>query len=306
MKLFKILPLTLLLFLILTLNQGYAQGCSDAGVCSVSQQFDSSPAEKMAHHLSLTPSIGLGDQQSWVFSSVLSYQLQTHSGWSFGLALPYSSTFGNMTTTSGIGDLILSVNIPLWKNENQQISWLIAGKIATGDANQMYQDQALPMIYQQSSGTNDLITSLQWNVQSWLVAAGYQHAFNANKNEFLASDFPMDSDAAKYHSSAYLKRGDDVMFRIEKRFKGKGKSSFRAGALPIFRIQADEIKEEDIYHEIANSTGLTLNLYTSWKYQITEQFYTEFQLAAPPITREVRADGTTRSFLVNLRLAFSL
>lgn len=306
MKIFKNTQITLLFILITGLNQSYSQGCSDAGVCSATQQFDSSPTEKLSHHLSLTPSIGLGDQQSWVFSSVLSYQMQTQKGWSFGLALPYSSTFGNITTTSGIGDIILSVNVPLLEKEKHQLSWLIAAKLATGDANQMYQNQALPMIYQRSSGTNDLITSVQWNYQSWLFAAGYQHAFNSNQNEFLASDFPVDSDAAKYHSSAFLKRGDDVMLRIEKRFKGKGKSSFRAGALPIFRIQSDEIKVEGQYQEIDNSTGLTLNLYTSWKYQITEQFNTELQLAAPPITREVRADGTTRSFLVNIRLAFRL
>lgn len=306
MKIHKTTQIILLLILLIGLKSAYAQGCSDAGVCSASQQFDAPPLNKLSHHISLTPSIGLGDQKSWVFSSVLSYHLQNHKGWSFGAALPYSSTFGNITTTSGIGDIILSVNIPLLKKEKHQLSWLIAGKIATDDANKMYQDRALPMIYQQSSGTNDLITSFQWNYQSWLFAAGYQHAFNTNQNTFLASDFPVDSDAAKYHSSAYLKRGDDVMLRIEKRFKGKGKSSFRAGALPIYRIQSDEIKVEGQYQEIANSTGLTLNLYTSWKYQITDQFYTELQLAAPPITREVRADGTTRSFLVNVRLAFRL
>lgn len=198
------------------------------------------------------------------------------------------------------------MNVPILKKQKHQVSWLIAGKIATGNANKLDQNMALPMIYQQSSGTNDLITSIQWNYKSWLFATGYQHAFNNTENTFLSSDFPVDSDAAKYHSSAYLKRGDDVMFRFEKKFQGRNKSSFKAGALPIFRIQADEIKIEGEYQEVANSTGLTLNIYTTWRYQFSELFYTELQLAAPPITREVRVDGTTRSFLVNMRLAFSL
>ncbi|NPD84028.1 hypothetical protein HNS38_04615 [Lentimicrobium sp. L6] len=306
MKTQKITQITLLLFLLLATNPIFSQGCSDAGVCSVTQQFDAPSSKKLAHHFSLTPSIGLGDQQSWILGSVISYQIQNQKGWSFGLALPYSTTFGNIATTSGIGDIILSLNAPLFKNADHQVSWLIAGKIATGDANKLDQGMALPMIYQQSSGTNDLITSLQWNFKTWLFAAGYQHAFNTTENTFLSSDFLLDSDAAKYHSSAYLKRGDDVMVRFEKRFQGKKKSSFKAGVLPIFRIQADEIKVNDEYQEIANSTGLTLNLYTAWRYQFSEQFYTELQLAAPPITREVRADGTTRSFLLNLRMAFSL
>lgn len=306
MKSKKITQITLLLFLVMALQQGYAQGCSDAGVCAASQQFDSPTTEKFSHHISISPSIGLGDQKSWVMASVLAYQLQTQKGWTFGLALPHSTTFGNLTTTSGIGDIVLSINIPLLQKGHQQLGLLVAGKIATSNANQKYENEALPMIYQQSSGTNDLITSLQWNYKTWLFAAGYQHAFNANENEFLSSDFPTDSDAAKYHSSAYLKRGDDVMLRFEKRFNGKNKSSFKAGALPIFRIQSDEIKVEGVYQEIANSTGLTLNLYTSWRYQFSDHFYSELQLAAPPITREVRADGTTRSFLVNIRLAFRL
>ncbi len=284
----------------------YSQGCSDAGVCSATQQFDTPQDKKINHHFSLTPSVGLGDQQSWVFASVFSYQLQTQKGWSVGLVLPYSITTGNLGTTSGIGDFILSLNIPFLKKENHQVNWLVAGKMATSNANKMINNQALPMIYQQSSGTNDLISSINWNYKSWLFAVGYQHAFNTTENTFLASDFPEDSDAAKYHSSAYLKRGDDVMLRIEKRFKGKGKSSYRAGALPIFRIQSDEIKVNNVYEPIAKSTGLTLNLYTSWKYQFSDQFYSELQLAAPPITREVRADGTTRSFLINIRLGFTL
>lgn len=300
------LKLTLILFLLLSLQQTYSQGCSDAGVCSATQQFDTPKEEKLSQHISLTPSIGLGDQKSWVFSSVLSYHLQTKSGWSFGAAIPYSTTFGNITTTSGIGDLILSLNVPIFKTEDNNVGLLIAGKIASGDANKKNNGNALPMIYQQSSGTNDLISSINWNHKKWLFALGYQHAFNTNANEFLNSDFPVDSDASKYHSSAYLKRGDDIMLRFERRFAGKNKSSFKAGALPIYRIQYDEIKVDGVYEKIENSTGLTLNLYSSWKYQITDQFSSELQLAAPPITREVRADGTTRSFLINLRLAFKL
>lgn len=297
----------LLIISILMIAQlSYSQGCSDAGVCSATQQFDAPNDNKMNHHFSLTPSVGLGDQQSWVFASVLSYQLQTQKGWSFGVALPYSLTTGNLGTTSGIGDLILSLSIPLLKKEDHQINWLVAGKIATSDANKMINNQALPMIYQQSSGTNDIISSINWNYKSWLFAVGYQHAFNTIENTFLAYNFPEGSDAAQYHSSAYLKRGDDLMLRVEKRFKGKGKSSYRTGALPIFRVQYDEIKVNGVYEPIANSTGLTLNLYTSWKYQFTDQFYSEVQLAAPPITREVRADGTTRSFLLNIRLGFTL
>lgn len=302
----KTTQITLLLFLLIGLNHAHSQGCSDAGVCSATQQFDSSSDQKIAHHFSLTPSLGLGDQQSWVLGSVFSYQIQNQKGWSLTVALPYSSTLGNITTTSGIGDIILGLNVPIFKNSKNQVSWLIAGKFATDDANKTFDNQALPMIYQPSSGTNDLISSVQWNYQTWLFAVGYQHAFNGNENTFISTDFPIDSDAAKYHSSAYLKRGDDVMLRFEKRFLGKKKSSFKAGALPIFRIQEDQLKVDGVYENIPNSSGLTLNIYTAWRYQFTQNFYSELQLAAPPITREVRADGTTRSFLINLRLAFSL
>lgn len=298
--------LLVILFIFFGYTQVYAQGCSDAGVCSATQQFETPGENKINHHFSITPSLALGDQQSWVMGSDFSYQLQTQNGWSVGLALPYSITSGNLGTTSGIGDFILSLNIPLLKKESHQLAWLIAGKLATGDAGKTTNNKALPMIYQQSSGTNDVISSINWNYKTWMFALGYQHAFNTTENQFLASDFPEESDAAQYHSSAYLKRGDDIMLRAEKRFKGKGKSSYKAGALPIFRIQSDEFKVNGVYEKIQNSTGLTLNLYASWKYQFSDHFYSELQLAAPPITREVRADGTTRSFLINFRFGFSL
>jgi len=298
----KNITIIIIFILVLVQQQSQAQGCSDAGVCSASQHIQDRAAK--THQFRFTESLGLGDQNVWIFTSVFSYRFQAHKNVSLGLSIPYSVTAGNITTTNGIGDIIINTEVRIINRNKSHISLFLAGKLATSNANKKNGASALPMVYQQSSGTNDIIGVLNWNYSKWLFALGYQHAFNANTNEFLAEEFPMESPAAAYHSSAFLLRGDDVMLRIQKVFYLKNASKIKAGLLPIFRIQQDEIKKDGKYQKVENSNGLTLNLYVGWNHRISKNIGGEIQIAAPPITREVRADGTTRTFVVNYIFSF--
>jgi len=47
-----------------------------------------------------------------------------------------------------------------------------------------------------------------------------------------------------------------------------------------------------------------MNLYIGWMHELDDKVSGELQLAAPPITREVRVDGTTRTFLINYIFKF--
>ncbi|NOR87958.1 MAG: hypothetical protein GQ527_10140 [Bacteroidales bacterium] len=294
----------IILFTFLGSQNILAQGCSDAGVCSATQYIQNNDLINHSHNFTLTQSAALGDQNAWIIGTIISYQYRLNKTISFGASLPYSLTIGNLGTTHGFGDLILNANINVYSKEKNTVSWFIAGKIASGNSNTKLDNNALPMVYQQSSGTNDVISAINWNKRDWLFAIGYQHAYNTNENAFLSSDFPENSSASNYHSSAYLKRGDDVMIRIQKIFDLKSKSKIKAGILPIYRIQQDEIKVENEYTKVENSNGLTLNLYMGWMHELSKNISGELQLAAPPITREVRVDGTTRTFLVNYIIKF--
>lgn len=298
--------ITILLFLLYFSHQeSRAQGCSDAGVCSATQHVNNNGDKPNLHVFSYTQSFGLGDRNAAIIGGNFNYRLQANKFIAFGLSLPYSIVIGNLGSTFGFGDIILNTDIVVFSKEKDQLSLFLAGKIATGNANKKLDGQALPMVYQQSSGTNDFITSLNWSRSDWFFALGYQHPFNTNENEFIANDFPENSSAATYHSSAFLKRGDDMMLRIQRTFALK-KSKIKAGILPIYRLQGDEIKINDSYQKVEGSKGLTLNLYAGWIHEFNDNVIGELQLAAPPITREVRVDGTTRTFLINYIFRISL
>lgn len=288
----------LFLLFYFSIENSTAQGCSDAGVCSASQHITSSNDKPNLHTISYTQSFGLGDKNAAIIGGNFNYRIQANKILAFGASLPFSIVIGDLGSTYGLGDIILNTELKVYNKEKDQVSLFLAGKIATGNANNKLDGQALPMVYQQSSGTNDIIVTLNWSHSHWFFAFGYQHAFNANGNEFIAKDFPENSSAAAYHSSAYLKRGDDIMLRIQKIFT-LSKSKIKAGVLPIYRIQEDEIKLDGIYQKVEGSKGITLNLYAGWLHEFNENVSGELQLAAPPITREVRVDGTTRTFLVN-------
>jgi len=293
------LPLFMLFY-----QMASAQGCSDAGVCSATQHIQKEDTTISHHHFSITQSVALGDRNAWITGSIFNYRYQVSSRLSFGLSLPFSLTSGNLGTTYGIGDMIISSEIGFLQQSKNHLNLFIAAKIASNQANKQFDSHAMPMVYQQSSGTNDIIGALNWSHSEWFFAIGYQHAFNSNSNDFRASDFPKDSDAASYHSSAYLKRGDDIMLRVQKVFNIKGRSKIKAGILPIFRLQEDEIKIDHQYQKVENSSGLTLNLYAGWVHHLNNKISGELQIAAPPITREVRVDGTTRTFVINYILSF--
>jgi len=300
----RVINLSVFFFTFIFINISCSQGCSDAGVCSATQYTNHTNSQESIHSFTYTQSVGLGDKNVLIVGGVFSYRIQALKNISLGISLPYSLTSGNLGTTYGIGDIIINANSRLYHSQKNDIYLFIAGKIASNNANKHLENQPLPMAYQQSSGTNDFIVAINWSHGDWFFASGYQTALNANGNEFLASNFPKGSLAESYHSSAYLKRGDDIMIRAQKIFNLKSGSRIKAGILPIFRIQEDEIKVNNVYEKVEKSSGLTLNLYLGWMHKITEKISGELQLAAPPITREVRVDGTTRTFVVNYIFKF--
>ena len=74
--------------------------------------------------------------------------------------------------------------------------------------------------------------------------------------------------------------------------------------MPIYRLQEDEVKLGSDYRAVSNSNGLTVNIYLGWNHKLGKKWMGELLLAAPPLTREVRADGTTRSFLISYIIKF--
>jgi hypothetical protein len=101
-----------------------------------------------------------------------------------------------------------------------------------------------------------------------------------------------------------LGRGDDAMLRLTRYFNTK-KSRYNIGVLALYRLQKDKITQNGERIALDGSEGLTLNINLGYQKVLKNKDNITFSVAAPVITRKVRVDGLTRTFVVMFTYAFS-
>ncbi len=281
----------------------FSQGCSDAGVCSTGNLnfgfFDKKPKSSLvANNI-----FGLGEQNTFNYTLQLEYNYQTGKQSSLQFKVPYSAVFGNLTNISGLGDFTVSYSQNLLHNDSSSLDLTLGGKIPSNNSDFDYQSQPLPMAYQTSLGTYDMILGLSYSFRNWFFATGYQHPFNRNDNAFLHTEWSGNENAQAYNESNRLKRGDDAMVRVNYVFEFK-KWSLNAGFLPIYHLQKDEIEKDGENIKVDGSSGFTYNINLSTSHKDKKGNMFRYSLGVPLHAREVRTDGTTRTFVIAADFTF--
>lgn len=283
-----------------------AQGCSDAGFCTIGAlQQKEKPDTAFKHTAKLSISYGFGEQGTVILQAIPEVDLSFFKNNSIQIKIPYSFINGNLGNTNGIGDFTFSTTQTLNQKEYSKLNVTLGTKIATGNADLEVNNLSLPMPYQVSLGTYDLIIGISYQYKKWNFSTGYQRVLlNENKNRFLRSYWQDNSEAQNYFESNLLNRGDDALLRVERNF-GLHNLQLSAGLLSIYRLQKDKITIED-GSEIAlnNSDGLTLNLTGSVHYNFSKQTGFNFSFGTPLVVREYRADGLTRSLVLTAAFNF--
>ena len=166
------------------------------------------------------------------------------------------------------------------------------------------------MYYQYSLGTYDFIAGISAITRKWLVATGVQAVVvHQNENQFRDhKDWP-DYPSPEYvdrHSAAFnLKRGIDVMFRVERNFRFS-RVNFSVGLLPIYRITPDRIQEmnettsELEYVEVDKTTGLALSSIVTAGYSFSTKSGVKLLLGNRILHREHNPDGLTREMVTTI------
>lgn len=124
----------------------------------------------------------------------------------------------------------------------------------------------------------------------------YQHPFGRNKNGYVIEDPDNTPENKQYYESAKLKRGDDLIFRLQHTINVKPGKTLTIGTIPIFRLQKSEIEKNGEYIELEDTKGLTMNMFFNWNRKIDD--YKSFSLTGgfPIVDRDYRPDGLTRTF----------
>jgi hypothetical protein len=224
--------------------------------------------------------------------------------------LPYQTVKGNLGSTSGLSDISLCLTRNIFSTHNLDVNVSIGGKIPTNDANltDKSHDLPLPMYYQTSLGTYDIITGISVITRNWLFATGIQHPFNKNENQFTwAKWIPVYQDGngedyvRSYNSCYELKRGTDVMLRAERNFR-YSRFNFSAGLLPIFRITKDEITVASTGERVKpeGTTGMALSAIVTAGYSLNVQSGLKLLFGKKITQRELNPDGLTRHDVTTL------
>jgi len=305
-KLYLILVLSLLFY-----HQSHSQGCSDAGFCTAgSIKPGSSNTEKMQNSVGISLGFGIGEQGTTIITPQLEPQLKVNDRSLVQVKIPFVQINGDLGKISGLGDVILSYSY-LWDTTGKLPLMLTVGtRIATGTASQRANNIPLPMPYQTSLGTTDLILGARLGLKKgFSISFAYQQPlFNRNQNGFDSTAFNALNleDSKNYFLSSELKRKGDVLLRIDKMFKGK-KTNYTMGVLPIFHLGKDQIRnEQNQWVKLEGSQGLTVNINGSIVHKLSDK--TELSLIAgmPIAIRQSRPDGLTRAFVSVLGLRYLL
>lgn len=268
----------------------YGQGCSDAGVCSF-HGGGKMKQSKTSHSLSLSNSAGLGDEKVFINANKIGYKY-TESEFSIALDLGYSVASGEIGTFGNASDL----NLSLGYNFTENFSFMIGNKIPLNDADQEEAGKALPMAYQSSLGTFDLLLGGVYQIDAYTITLAYQHPLTDNKNSYFQNSFP-EAKEDKFASTNGFQRSGDLLLRFSRNydFSAEYGLTLNTSILSIYHIQEDKYTELDgTEQSIANSDGLTLNLVAGLNYAIDDANFLDFRFGFPVKVRDIRPDGTTR------------
>lgn len=292
-----------LCFLFLGINDfAYAQGCSDAGICSARHSFDNS--EEYKNTIIVASVFGTGESDVSYFSPYLSYTRKINNRFSLSGKVTYSSATGNLGTQSSFSDAFLFGNYNFKEYKKKQWSITTGWKIPFTHSNLKIKDRSLPLDYQASLGTFDWITGVNLKYISWDFNVAIQvPIFNNNKNSYF-KDLALTKD---FLSTNLFERKSDALFRTSYTFQTTSKKwKFTPNVLFIYHLDEDTFENRLGNREaIIGSKGLTINGNFITSYTLTSASKLEVSVAAPFLVRENRPDGLTRKFIMAIQYSVS-
>jgi hypothetical protein len=288
----------------LSYTECFPQGCSDAGFCTMGAMKPDQPFNKKVEFKLRTMEIsfyrGTTTLTPVIYVATADLGFYLNSKTSLQVKLPYQMVTGRLANTAGMGDISLCLTKSIHSTENSDVNFSIGTKIPTNSSDKETGGRPLPMYYQTSLGTYDVISGISYITRSWLFATGIQVPLNENDNQFLWGAWKGTEEEAyvnRYSKAKELKRGTDVMIRIERNFRFS-RWNFTAGLLPIYRITRDEITNPaGMRFKPDNARGLALSAIVTAGYSFNVQSGVKVLLGHKLVQRDENPDGLTRELV---------
>lgn len=269
-----------------------AQGCSDAGICTLDNfQANTTDSIVFKNEFKIASNIGFADNDVIVFGSYLEFKKKLSKGVDVDVKLNFFNQSANGISSSALSDIYFVSNFKI----STSIKGTAGIKIPLTNGNLKENGNPLPMDFQPSLGTFDLLLGVSKNYKKYSFAFAYQQPLTQNENQYFA---PMNS---KFITTNNFKRAGDLMFRASKLYQINPNLTLSPGFLSIFHLDKDKFTDAaNNEQDIEGSDGLTINASGYLNYQLNQKSALEFSLGFPLIVRKVRPDGLTRGLVVNV------
>ena len=277
----------------------FGQGCSDAGFCTLNSFKPSKQETELVknNQIKIGAFIGSADNSISVWGNYMEYNRQITNKFGLDARINTLAQNGNDLSVFGVSDLFLTGKLSIFK----RFKLTLGTKIPLANGNRKDNSLPLPMDYQSSLGTFDLILGGGYEFKKISFVLALQQPLSQNKNEFLAENYPAGSPLRNFQSTNKFIRSGDILLRVSYPFNIGQKLTLTPSLLPIYHLANDQyIDITGVEKEITGSQGLTLNGNLYIDYELNQRNALQLNAGVPFVVRDVRPDGLTRSFVVNL------
>lgn len=306
-------PLLLILIWMVTIPLSYSQGCSDAGFCTMGAMKPDQLYRKTASVKLRTIEASYYRGKTTLTPIVESFTADasfTINQTAIQVKALYQWVDGNLGNNGGAGDISLGATRTVFSANNYSISATIGSKIPLGAGNaEDSKGRDLPMYYQVNLGSFDLVAGASLLSKKWLIATGIQlPIIHLNENEFEKEewrDYPSWDYIKQHPHATHLKRGTDVMLRLERSFRFSN-YGFSLGLLNIYRINKDQILNQETgnYVQLDGTTGFAITALSSIYYDLNVTSALRLSYGMKITDREVNPDGLTRHNVLTLAYVY--
>ena len=303
----------LIFFLFISAWVACAQGCSDAGFCTMGAMKPDQPYNKKVEFKLRTMELsfyrGTTTLTPIVYVATADMNFSLSRKTFFQVKIPFQHVDGRLARTSSMSDISICFTRNIYSSDQFDLNVSVGGKLPSNNSDFNATDgNALPMYYQTSLGTYDLISGISLISRKWLFATGIQIPLNNNKNQFdwhrwNSTDPEELAYVQKYANATDLRRGVDVMLRVERNFR-LSRLNFSVGLLPIYRVTSDIITDfkgnrvsQDASGNVAH--GLALSAIGTVGYNFNTKSGIRLLVGHKIVQRTFSPDGLTRELVTS-------
>ena len=235
-----------------------AQGCSDAGFCTIDalKSPDGDSTSEKSLQLKLGATFGKADHDITILASYLEYNRQINKHWSYDMKLTQLAQLTDSIKTNGLGDLFLTGTY----KTNNKTAFTMGVKLPLADGNKERNGLPLPNDFQSSLGTIDFIAGISKDWKKFRFTAAVQQPLTQGENTFSPELFDSLSAFSSFQSTRGFQRRGDVLARVNYAWQLKQHWKITPGLLAIYHLGEDTYHDEfDVRKPISGSEGLTLN-----------------------------------------------